>query len=64
MSHKHRLLTPDREHQKVFAKFPIIGFPRVFEFPPVMKNEGFWGPSKTPDVRSDSTSLDKPTETF
>ena len=55
MSFLHLLLTPDQEHQKLFRKFPIIGFQRAkslkdilvrAKVPSVQKNEGFCGPCK------------------
>ena len=55
MSKIHLLLTPDKEHQKVFNEIPIIGFRRSkslkdilvrAKVPPGEKREGFCGPCK------------------
>ena len=51
----HLLLTLDQEHQQRLRKVPIIGFQRAkslkdilvrAKVPPVLKNEGFYGPCK------------------
>ena len=55
MSFPHLLLTPDQDHQKVFHKIPIVGFPGAkslkdilirAKVPPVRKNKGFYGTCK------------------
>ena len=57
LSKIHLLLTPDREHKKVFENVPIIGFRKRqslndilvrAKIPPLKTEEGFCGPCNKP----------------
>ena len=57
LSKIHLLLTPDKEHSKVFENVPIIGFKKgkslkdilvTSKVPPLKTEEGFCGPCNKP----------------